>query len=247
MAALSLREQRTRLSALLDITSPIDAPTAYYALYHDPKRSALALRSDENGTPLGFVGRFQTGVDLFRPLVVMVCRQADIAADLLAELLTVGRQYLFFSNLNQLNLVGGSLQVSSERILSIYVLDLARFKPEINVLVQFKSTPDGTPRAEISNGGYRATAGVNWQSPGFAELYVQTDPEVRGRGWGRSVAAACTERVRASGRLPIYLVEPSNTESVKLAESIGYRDTGARQIFAEAIYVGHPARKEARP
>jgi len=243
MAALSLREQRSRLSALLDVTSPVDAPTAYYALDHDPKRSALALRTDASGAPLGFVGCFQTGIDLFRPLIVMQCRQAELAADLLAEVLTVGRQYLFFSNLNQLPLVGGSLQLSNERVLSIYVLDLARFKPEINVLVRLKTAPNGTPVAEISNGGYRAVAGVNWQSSGFAEIYVHTDPEVRGRGWGRSVVMACTERVRASGRVPLYLVEPSNVESVKLAESIGYRDTGARQIFAEALYLGHPARK----
>ncbi|PJF37083.1 MAG: hypothetical protein CUN49_02000 [Candidatus Thermofonsia Clade 1 bacterium] len=243
MTALSLREQRSRLSALLDVTNPVDAPTAYYALDHDPKRSTLALRTDASGAPIGFVGRFQTGIDLFRPLVVMKCRQAEVAADLMAEVLTVGRQYLFFSNLNQLPLVGGSLQISSERILSIYALDLARFKPEINVLVRLKTAPNGTPIAEISNSGYRAVAGVNWQSSGFAEIYVYVDPEVRGRGWGRSVAMACTAQVRASGRVPLYLVEPSNHESVKLAESIGYRDTGARQIFAEAVYLGHPAHR----
>ncbi|MFQ3535059.1 MAG: GNAT family N-acetyltransferase [Aggregatilineales bacterium] len=246
MAALSLREQRARLSGLLDVTSPVDAPTAYYALDHDPKRSTLALRIDADGSPIGFVGRFQTGIDLFRPLVVMQCRHLEIAADLLAEVLTSGRQYLFFSNLNQLALVGGSMQLSHERILSIYALDLTRFKPEINVLVRLKTAPNGTPIAEISSGGYRAVAGVNWQSSGFAEIYVHVDPEVRGRGWGRSVVMACTERVRASGRIPLYLVEPSNAESVKLAESIGYRDTGARQIFAEALYLGHPGRKAAQ-
>jgi len=239
---LSLREQRTLIANLLDVSSAIDAPTAYYALYHPPERSALFVRTEGN-VARGFVGRFQTGYDLFRPLITLRCREAETAADLLAEACIVGRPYLLFANLNQLALVGGSMQVSNERILSIYALDLARFKPEINVLVKTSTAPDGTPRAEISNGGYKAVAGVNWQSPGYAEIYVQTDAEVRGRGWGRAVVQAVTAKVRGSGRIPIYLAEVQNQASIQLAESIGYRDTGARQVFADAVYLGHPGRK----
>ncbi len=237
----TLREQRALIAPLLDTTSPIDAPTAYYALYHDPNRSALFARQDASGHAVGFVGRCQTGIDLFRPLVVMRCPQAEVAADLLNEALSVGRPYLFFSNINQLPFIGGSLKATNERILSIYRLDPSRFSPVINVLVLQKTAPDGTPRAEIHSNGLQASAGVNWQSPGFAEIYVQTEPDARQRGWGRSVAANCTERVLASGRIPLYLVEPGNEASVRLAESLGYVDTGARQVFADVVYEGHPA------
>ena len=238
----SVREQRTTIAPLLDITSPADAPTAYYALYHDANRSNLFVQMDANKRAVGFVGRFQTGLDLFRPVITMRCWQAEIAADLLAEACVVGRPYLLFSNLNQLALVGGSLEVSNEHILSIYALDPSRFTPVVNVLVVNKTAPDGTPRAEIHSGGLQAVAGVNWQSPGFAELYVHTEAEARQRGWGRSVAAACTERILGSGRIPLYLVEPSNEASVSLAESLGYYNTGARQVFADAVYSGHPGK-----
>jgi hypothetical protein len=236
----TLREQRILLEPLLDTSSPADAPTAYYGLYHDPNRSHLFLRLNSEGRAVGFVGRFQTGVDLFRPVICMRCWQPEIAADLLAESLVGGRPYIFFSNINQLPMVGGSLQISNERILSIYAIDPGRFVPVINVLVTTKTAPDGTPRAEIHSGGLQAVAGVNWQSPGFAEIYVHTEAEARQRGWGRSVAAACTERVLASGRLPIYLVEQSNEPSIRMAEGLGYVDTGARQVMADAVYLGHP-------
>src|SRR5215813_10470261 len=130
----SIREQRAHIASLLDTESAADAPTAYYALYHDPNRSALFVKDDNQGQAVGFVGRFQTGIDLFRPVLAMRCWKAEVAADLLLEACIVGRPYLLFSNLNQLALVGGSLQISNERILSIYVLDPARFSPVINVL-----------------------------------------------------------------------------------------------------------------
>ncbi len=234
----TLSEQRKLIANMVDANSAADAPTAYYGLYHDPSRSALFSREGE-----GFVGRFQTGVDLFRPVVCMRCWRAEPAADLMAEALAVGRPYIFFSNLNQLALIGGSLNISNERILSIYVLDRARFTPTINVLVVNKTAPDGTPRCEIHSGGLQAYAGVNWQSPGFAEVYVHTEPEARQRGWGRSVVAACTARVLQNGRIPIYLVEPNNEASVSLATGLGYIDTGARQVFADVVYLGHPNRR----
>ncbi len=241
---VTLRDQRALIAPLLDSSNPADAPTAYYALYHDPNRSNLFVRTDAEGRAVGFVGRFQTGIDLFRPVIVMRCWQPEVAADLLSQALVTGRPYLLFSSANQLPMVGGSLQISNQRLLSIYVLDRSRFTPVINVLVVTKATPDGTSRAQIQSGDSQAVAGVNWQSPGFAEIYVHTDAEARQRGWGRSVASACTERVLASGRLPIYLVEKDNEASISLAESLGYIDSGAKHVFADAIYVGHPGKPE---
>jgi FR47-like protein len=238
----TLREQRALIAPLLDTSSPADAPTAYYALYHDPNRSALFVQTDAEGKAVGFVGRFQTGVDLFRPVVSIHCAQPEVAADLISQALVSGRPYLLFSNVSQWPNVGGSLEISNQRILSIYTLQRSSFSPVINVLVVTKTAPDGTPRAEIHSSGLQAVAGLNWQSPGFAEIYVHVEAEGRHRGWGRSVAAAVTERVLASGRIPIYLVEVENLASVELAESLGYVDTGAKQVFADVIYAGHPGR-----
>lgn len=235
---MSIRDARRLIKHLLDDSSIIDAPTAYYALNHPAQRSHLVTRTNRAGRPRGFAGTFQTGYDLFRPMVTMRAPNPVIAADMLAELLTPGRPYLFFANLSQLPFLGDSFRIESQRILHIYYLDSKRFRPKINVMVVEKSAPDGQPRFEIHHGGLQAISGVNWVSPGFAEVYVATEPEARQRGWGRSVTAACTEHVLRSGRLPLYLVESTNEESIRLAESVGYVDSGARQVFAECAYLG---------
>ena len=88
---MSIHEHRQQVRRLLDDSSPTDAPTAYYALFHPAARSALVTRVNGDGRVQGFLGRFQTGIDLFRPLITLACRDAEIAADLMAEALTVGR------------------------------------------------------------------------------------------------------------------------------------------------------------
>ncbi|GAB4572641.1 MAG: hypothetical protein Kow0077_12600 [Anaerolineae bacterium] len=241
---MSIREQRQIISRyLLDDSNIVDAPTAYYALYHDPQRSELRLKLRPSGRPDGFAGRFQTGYDLFRPLVTMRARHPEAAADLLADLLVPGRPYLFFATVNQLPLLGGSFQIETQRELLIYHLDSRLFHPRPNVMVVEHPVPGGPPRFEIHSGGLVAVSGINWQSPGFAELYVYTEAAARQRGWGRSVLMACTEYVLRSGRLPLYLVEAENAASRALAEDVGYVDTGGRQVLAEGIYLGHPARQ----
>lgn len=241
---MSIYQQRQIIRRLLDPNSPVDAPTAYYALHHDPARSTLATRLSANGRhPQGFVGRFQTGHDLFRPLVTLRCATPEVAADLLAEVLVPGRPYILFVNLNQLPLLEGIFQVENRRVLHIHTLSSARFKPVINVMVVEKTAPDGTPRYEIHSGGLQAVSGVNWVSPGFAEIYVHTEPQARERGWGRSVAAACTEHILREGRLPLYLVEEDNEASLELARSLGYADTNARQLYADVVYLGAPGRE----
>jgi RimJ/RimL family protein N-acetyltransferase len=240
MQPAPIHEQRKLIRHLLDDSQPADAPTAYYALFSDPKRAALFTRTNDEGRATGFVARVQTGIELFRPLVTLRCHDAECAADLLADALTPGRPYILFANLNQLPLVGGSLQVGQQRILLIYRLDPRRFAPEVNVLVRCDNAPDGSPRCKIDSGTSQASAGVNWQSPAFAEVYVQTDPPARQRGWGQSVASAITQAVLDSGRIPIYLVENNNAPSRRLAEKLGYVDTGARQVYANAFYAGHP-------
>jgi hypothetical protein len=120
---MSIHEQRKLVRRILDDTSPADAPTAYYALFHPPARSALFTQVDEAGQVMGFAGRFHTGFDLFRQVVTLYCRSAECAAGVLARALVPEHPYILFANLNQLPLVGGSLQIDNCRILHIYQLD----------------------------------------------------------------------------------------------------------------------------
>ena len=169
---MSLHEHRTQVRRLLDDSSPADAPTAYYALFLNPARSVLYTYSNNVGEISGFVGVFQTGIDLFRPLVTLQCDGNDCAIDLLARALTPERPYIFFAKMSQLPLVGDLFHFDDHRILNIYRLDPRRFTPEINILVEHKTAHDGTPRAVIgASGEAQAIAGLNWQSPAFAELY----------------------------------------------------------------------------
>jgi hypothetical protein len=241
MSVASIHEQRTLVRRLLDDSSAADAPTAYYALFHDPARSKLFTTQDAARQVVGFAGRFQTGIDLFRPLVTLICQGAETAADLLAQALIPEHPYILFTSLSQYPLVGGNFEIDNHRVLHIYRLDVRRFHPVINVLVRQEKSHDGTPRGVIEANGARAVAGVNWQSPAFAELYVHTDAAVRQRGWGESVVSVVTRAVLAGGRTPLYLVESDNDPSRALAEKLGYVDTGARQVYADVVYTGHPA------
>ena len=234
---------RKHIRALIDDSSPVDSPTAYYALFHPIDRSALFTAHTVTGEVAGFAGRFQTGADLFRPLVTLKCVQVAVAADLLNQTLIVGRPYILFANLNQLPMVGGSMQIENQRILRIFTVDPSRFKPVINIMVERYSGPDGLPRCLVkSEDKTLAAAGTNWKSPGFAEIYVQTEPQARQRGWGRSVVSSLTAWLLQDGIRPIYLVENDNTASRDLIESLGYFDTGSRQVYADVIYTGHPVR-----
>lgn len=241
---MHIREQRQIISRyLIDASNIVDAPTAYYALYHDPKRAELRVKLRPSGRAEGFAGRFQTGYDLFRPLVTLRARTPETSADLLADLLIPDRPYIFFATANQLPLIGGSFEIQNQRLLHIYHLDSRRFHPRPNVMVVEHAVPNSPPRFEIHSGELMAVSGINWQSPGFAELYVYTEAMARQRGWGSSVLTACAEYVVRSGRLPLYLVESDNAESIALAEATGFVDSGAQQVLVEGIYRGHPARQ----
>lgn len=235
---MGLDEDRQRIRRMFDLSNPADAPTAYYALFHDPARSVVVVHADNEGRPNGFAGRFQTGLDLFRPLVTLRCPEAESAVALLDTILSLGRPYILFADSHQRPWVGGCMEIMNERMLAIYALLPAHFRPTMNVLLQRRTAPDGTPYFVIESNDQRAVSGLNWRSPTFAEIYVHTDAPARRQGWGKSVASAMTHAVLDSGRLPLYLVEEDNDVSRRLAESLGYVDTGARQVSADVIYTG---------
>lgn len=232
---------RQQLSGLLPLHDPGLAPTAYYALFHPLEKSTLVAAYDEQGELLGFAGRMQTGIDLFRPLVTLYCQGPTMAAELLAQVLAPGRPYLLFATQEQLTWTGGSLRVESQRTLNIYALNPREFSPEANVMVQPRRSPDGLPRCVVErNGEIVAAAGLNWRSPHFAEIYVHTEVAARQRGWGRSVVACLSEILLRDAVRPLYLVEAAHEASLRLVEGLGFYDTGAQQVYADVVYTGSP-------
>ncbi|MBM2848550.1 MAG: hypothetical protein HW418_1492 [Anaerolineales bacterium] len=229
---------RASLRPLLDERSPADALACYYAFQHPDNRIELFVHSDEAraGRADGFLVRARTGLDLFRPLVTFRAQTEDAARALFRDGLPAGRPVYLTVPVELAGWVNIYLTLTEVELHRIYRLDPRRYQPEINVLVLTSSGADGTPRCEIRSGDKAgAVAGVNWQSPGFAEVYVYTDPAVRGRGWGRSVVSAVGGMLLKSGRVPLYVVGESNDASIRIAEAVGFEDTGLREYVGQAV------------
>jgi RimJ/RimL family protein N-acetyltransferase len=229
---------RASLRPLLDEYSPSDALASYYALHHAPDRTEILLSPEPVGLvqPAGFLVRARTGMDLFRPLVTFRATTEDAARDLLERGLPAGRPVYLT--------VPESLALWSNKYLSvteadrhhIYRFNPQQYEPIINVLVTTRAGTDGHPRCEIRAGDRAgAVAGINWQSPRFAEVYVYTDPAVRGRGWGKSVVNALVGQILKSRRVPLYVVAETNEYSIRLAERVGFEDTGLREYAGQAV------------
>jgi len=232
----ALADERRQIQNLLDDRSPADAFTAYYALHHDPKRTQIQIHSDANQQVDGFLVRAQTGLDLFRPVVVMRAATDQIAADLLHQGLIPARPYYLVAPLTLSQAINNTVAVTDAEVLCVYRLDPALFSPLLNVLVVSNPSPDGSPRFEIVQGdSVMAAAGVNWRSPYFAEVYVYTKAEARGRGWGKAVVSAVCVDLLKSGLHPLYVVHEQNTASIQLADSLGFKDTGAREYAGQVI------------
>jgi len=229
-----LNEKRRAIRPLLSATDPADALISYYALWHDPRRTRLTLHYDDQHRVDGFITVSQTGVDLFRPLVTLRAPDDAAAAELLHTALVPGRPYYFVVPVTLAAAVRDHVEISRSSLNRIYLLDPARFQPVINVLVQQVGAADGAPRFEIeSQGEVMAMSGTNWRSPAFAEVFVYAHPRGRGRGWGRSVVSACTAALLAERLRPLYIVDEGNEASIRIAEAVGYVDSGLREFAGE--------------
>ena len=235
----TLTTQRTRLEreGFLLLTAPGDALAAYYALYHDPSRSQLWLQRSEAGQINGFVAVCQTGFNLFQPTVALRASTDGVAVGLLRQALQPGRPYYIVTTPTLGPAVQAAVHLERAGINRVYRFNLRRFRPEINVLVQPARSADGSPRFVIrSQDQIAAEAGVNWRSPNFAELYVHTQPQARGRGWGKAVVVACATLLIHSGVQPLYMATEGDEASVRLAESAGFVDSGAREFAGAGVY-----------
>ena len=248
-----LNEKRSAIRPLLSPADPADALTSYYALWHDPRRTQLTLhhRTRPRGDPGpnevdGFVAVCQTGIDLFRPLVTLRAPTESTVGELLYAGLMPNRAYQVIVPIALAPSVRAHLEMSRATLTHVYRLEPSRFQPVINVLVQRVSGPAGSesasaPRFQIeSQGQVMAMSGTNWRSPSFAEVFVYVHPHGRGRGWGRSVVSACTVALLEEHLRPLYMVEEGNEASIRIADTLGYVDTGLREFVAEGRLSENP-------
>jgi RimJ/RimL family protein N-acetyltransferase len=232
MSALPLPpEERFSLRNLLNLRLPGDAMAAYYALFHPAARTRIWVHRAAGGRVDGFLVRAQTGQDLFRPLVVLRGSGSSALLELLNAALPVGLEAVFTAPEELGPMLLPFLQVSEQQSLSLWRLNPSRFQPVVNIFVRREVSPDGLPRFEIRQGETLvASAGINWRSPDWAEIFVQTISAAQERGFGKSVCAALCEELLGAGRSVLYAVSPENEPSLALARSVGVEDTAQREL-----------------
>ncbi len=241
-AGAEVERLRAVVRPLLDERSPADALASYYAFHHPANRTELFVEHEggrPGGPAAGFLVRARTGIDLFRPLVTFRARHEADARALFESGLVPGRPvYLTVPETHAL-WANKHLTVTDAELHRVYRFNPENYVKQFNVLIITGTGADGLPRCEIRAGDRAgAVAGINWQSPNYAEIYVYTEPAVRGRGWGKAVVRALVERVLQGGRVPLYVVAESNDYSVRLAEAVGFEDTGLREYIGHAIRLG---------
>jgi RimJ/RimL family protein N-acetyltransferase len=229
MATIS-DEQRHSIAHLLSPTSPEDALTAYYALYHE--RTQLFTHGQE--VIAGFLAICQTRHDLFTLLVVMRADSDDVLSALLSHHLDEGREYFFAVKEQMAAVLRQCLVTWDEHYNLIYIVDEASFRLDFRYLVEKVVKGDRFPCFEIKDGEkVIATAGANWRSPYFAEVGVWTEEGYRGRGLAKAVVSACTAELLKAGIKPLYIVAESNAASIRVCESLGYRFSGYREFSCQ--------------
>lgn len=241
--SMSLADRRRAIRHLLDSQKSADARATYYAFHHPDKRTSLITHLPNTARATGYICLSRTGLDLFRPLMTMRLPTGDMLAtlDLIYSALPVGASVLMSASMHDMPMIRATFDIERESVTHVLALDRGRYEPIINVLVTSEGERNGLPRMVIRRDGETvASANVNWRSEKFAEINVTTSPKHRRQGWGRSVVAGLCGRLLESGVRPIYVVSAENRASIKLAESVGFIDTGARSVFLEATLKPRP-------
>jgi GNAT superfamily N-acetyltransferase len=219
-------------AAQLLTQAPADALTSYFALEHDAKRTKLYVRTDASGRTLAFVGVCQTGIDLFRPLIVLRGDDSAALRDALQQALVPKRQYLISAPPALQPDLAAVGDLSGESISNVLTLNRADFQPVLNMLAVSSKTPDGMLRASIAarDGTNAAESGTSWISSRYGEVYVQVLEGARRRGLGKSVVSAVSNDLLAHNKTPLYVTRIDNIASRKLAERVGYKDSGMFEL-----------------
>jgi hypothetical protein len=228
--------KRDRLAHLINERAVFDAMAGYYALHHPADRVSLYGFYPNDDQPTAFLVVAQTGLDLFRPLAIPFAGHAEPLMSLLRSGLKPGRPVLIDLPIEQRDWAQEAVSLEAPHINEIYRLDPDRFELLINVLIMEISTPTGWPRFEIqSRRGDRASAGVNWLGPYYAEVYVDADEAALSRNFGQSLLATITGRLLEAGKIPLLRIAGDDVERVAVAINIGYRPTGVRTLAAQAM------------
>lgn len=246
---MNLQEQRHLIRHLLDDDNPADAMAAYYAYHHpDQRTQLLPFVPPKAQQAAGYVALSRTGIDLFRPLLTLRLPywEMQTSMEVIYGVLRPGTAVIISTPSHYLPLINAVFEIQSEQNLSVLYLDRSRFEPIINILVSQETAVNGLPRflahASTPTGERElvASASLNWQSPRYAEIAVNTQPGQRRRGFGRSVVAAMVQHLLANGRLPLYAVTEDNEASYQLATNLGFVDRGIRETILYASLRPHP-------
>ncbi len=82
---------------------------------------------------------------------------------------------------------------------------------------------DARQFAYIENHRILSTAFISDIYCSGCNIVVYTDPDFRSKGYGRQTVNACINWCLSNRLLPIYLVEETNTSSIRLAEALGFK------------------------
>jgi GNAT superfamily N-acetyltransferase len=237
---MTLDQTRAAIRHLLVESSPVDGMAAYFALRHPAAKSCLVTAALDGGRANGYVALSRTGIDLLRPFVTWrLPPDLTEARELIYRALPPETPVILHILAADLPLTHALFDIQSEELLRLYRLDAAQFQPIINALVTAVEGPNNLRRYVIlgADEGERrqvvAAAGLNWESPTFAEIAVHAHPGYRRRGLGRSVVSALAQDLLASGHIPLYAAAETNVASLELATQLGFADTGARLALIE--------------
>ncbi len=232
---MDLQQKRARLKRFTSEADPQQAVAAHYALNYPENKVALHLHS-VNDQIDGFLVSARTGFDLFRPFVAAYAENANSLRRLLQSGLAGGQAVYINAPAVLGHVVFSEMTVDEPALLRMYRLDPSRYEPQVNILTVGRRTERGLPFFEIRNEDISlAQAGVNWKSGSFAEVFVNVNRQAQGRGYGASVLNGLVGELLTKSIIPYYVVDDNNTPSIKLAEKVGFVDTGARYFAGYAM------------
>jgi GNAT superfamily N-acetyltransferase len=79
---------------------------------------------------------------------------------------------------------------------------------------------------EPGTGAYLAGVGLKPHDATGVEISVGTEEQARGRGLARMLVARAARRIVAGGAVALYLHDPANTASARVADAAGFPDPG---------------------
>jgi len=228
-------QSRNAIRHLLNQHDPADGMAGYYAFHHADAKTHLVTSPADADRAQGYIAISRTGYDLFRPFLTMrlPIQNMEICRRLITEALPSGTAVIAQVPSAYFPLMQAFFHIESAQGMALYQLREDRFRPEISLMVTRSLSPSGLPRFAIRNqeGDPVAAAALNWQSPRFAEISINSKPGYRRQGWGKSVLSAIVEHVLENGRLPLYVAAEDNEASIALARKVGFVRNGATVTF----------------